>query len=371
MRIYLDHHAATPISAAARLAMDDARETGWANPSSAHRAGRASRAILERARERIAASIGASPADLALTSGGTEACNLAIRGLTARGAAHVVTTTIEHPAMAVVIDALGSRVTRLSLPRGRAPDVREVSDAITDDTALVALQMINHETGSLLPIAQYGEVCRARGVPLVVDATQALGKVPIDVRALGASAVAIASHKIGGPAGAGALWIARDAGEVAPVVLGGAQERGRRAGTPDVVSIAGFGGACASLGARLEAMASIAIRRDRIERALLDAGAVRNAPEGERAATCSNVSVRGWRGTALVAALDLEGLEVASGAACSSGVDRPSPVIAAMHDDEPWRAGSALRLSLGPETSDDEITRAIDTLRRVLARAPA
>ncbi|UJR80466.1 cysteine desulfurase family protein [Sandaracinus amylolyticus] len=369
MRIYLDHHAATPLSEGARRAMDEARERGWANPASVHAAGRASRALLEKGRDRIAAAIGATPAEIVLTSGGTEACNLAVRGL-ARPGSHVITTAIEHPAIATSVEAIaGSRVTRLAVTHGRAPSIDEVSRAITDDTSLVALQWVNHETGTVLPVAEIAALCRTRGVVCVIDATQALGKIAIDVRAIGATAMAFASHKIGGPAGAGALWIARDAPELASLILGGAQERGRRAGSPDVVSIAGFGGACASIDERLAAMPAIAARRDRIARALEELGASINAGEGARVATCVSASVPGWRGSALVAALDLEGLEVASGAACSSGLDRPSPVIAAMHEDEPWRASSALRISLGPETSDAMIERAIDTLRRVIPRA--
>lgn len=370
MGIYLDHHAATPVGEGARAAMDEAREHGWANPASVHAAGRASRALLERGRDRIAAAIGAAPAEIVLTSGGTEACNLAVRGLVRAG--HVVTTAIEHPAIAESVGAVaGSRVTRLAVPHGRPPSEDDVSSAITPDTALMVVQWVNHETGTVLPVARYAEICRARGVPFVVDATQALGKIAIDVRALGATALALASHKVGGPGGAGALWIARDAPEVSPLILGGAQERGRRAGSPEVIAIAGFGGACAEVDTRLAGMQAIAARRDRIERALVSLGAVINAPAGERVATCVSASVRGWRGSALVAALDLEGLEIASGAACSSGLDRPSPVIAAMHADEPWRASAALRISLGPETSDDEVARAIAILERVLSRAPA
>lgn len=246
-----------------------------------------------------------------------------------------------------------------------------MSRAITDDTALVAIQRVNHETGTILPVASYAEICRARRVPLFVDATQALGKIPLDVGTLGASVVAFASHKIGGPAGAGALWIARDAGDLNPLIVGGSQERGRRAGTPDVVSAAGFGAACTNLPNRLAAMHGIAVARDRLERALITMGALRNALEAERVATVTNVALRGWRGTTLVAALDLEGLEVASGAACSSGVDAPSPVITAMHSDEPWRASSSLRLSLGPETSEQDVTHTIEIVKRVLARRPS
>lgn len=370
MGLYFDHHAAAPLVEAARVAMKQARELGWANPSSAHTAGRASRAILERSREQVAAAIGASPADVVFTSGGTEACNLGVRGLARKGS-HIVATDIEHPAVSQAVAAADAQVTYLSVARGRAPSEEDVVRAITGDTSLVVVQLVNHETGTILPVARVAEICRAHGVSSFVDATQALGKVPVDVRSLGVSAVALASHKIGGPAGIGALWIARDTSELHPLIVGGAQERGRRAGTPDVVSAAGFGAACVSIPARLALMDGIAMKRDRLERALIRLGALRNAPEGERVATCSNVALRGWRGTTLVAALDLEGLEVASGAACSSGVDAPSAVISAMHRDEPWRAKSALRFSLGPETSDEDVTHAIEILKRVLSRRPS
>ena len=373
--IYLDHHAATPPIERARRAMDEAREVAWANPSSVHGAGRASRAILERARDAIARAIGAASADVVLTGGGTEACNLAVLGIAGDTPRHLVTTAIEHPAIAQPIAALearGWRVTRLAVPRGRAPSPEEVSRAITDDTALLAIQWVNHETGTILPVDAYAAIARARSIPIVIDAIQALGKIPVDVVATGATAIALASHKVGGPAGAGALWITRDAREIAPRLLGGAQERGRRAGSPDVVALAGFGAACDALAERLEAMGSIAIRRDALERAVAShPSIVINADAGPRVSTVISASARGWRGTSLVAALDLEGVQVASGAACSSGVDRPSPVLAAMHEDEPWRASSSLRISLGPATTDDEIEGARGALLRVLARPPA
>lgn len=379
MRIYLDHHAATPTIERARRAMDEAREVAWANPASVHAAGRASRAILERARTSIARAIGAAGADVVLTAGGTEACNLAVLGIAGETPRHLITTAIEHPAIAAPIAALearGWRATRLAVPQGRAPSPDDLARAIEGDTALVAIQMVNHETGTILPVASYAALARARGIPMVIDATQALGKIPVDAGVIGATAIAVASHKIGGPAGAGALWIARDARAVSPVILGGAQERGRRAGSPDVVAHVGFGAACDAIEERLGAMPGIAARRDTLERALrAQASIVINADPasggGPRVSTVISASARGWRGTALVAALDLEGLCVASGAACSSGLDAPSPVLAAMYEDEPWRAASALRISLGPETTDDEIERARGAVLRVLARPPA
>lgn len=359
--IYLDHHAATPVDRRVRAAMIDAAERAWANPSSAHAAGRAARRVLEEARDQVAASIGARPADVVLTAGGTEACNLGARGLVPDARA-VLCTAVEHPAVAQALD--GRVAARLPCPAGRPPDPGAL---VLDGVDLACLQLVNHETGTRFDVAAYAERCRAASVPLFVDATAALGKVPLDVRELGATAVAIASSKIGGPAGAGALWIARDA-SVEPRQRGGGQERGRRAGSPDVAALAGFGAACALVGERLASMDAIATRRDRLEAAAVAEGAVVNAAEGPRVATVTNVSAPGWKGARLVAALDLEGLCASTGAACSSGVDGPSEVVAAMYPDEPWRAEASLRLSLGPSTNDHEIERASAILARVLRR---
>jgi cysteine desulfurase len=373
--IYLDHHAATPVCPAARAAIDAVRERAWANPGSAHGAGRDARALLEQARRQVAAAICADAADVVLTSGGSEACNLGVLGLfeSCRGS-HVVTTSIEHPAVARAVEALereaGAEVTRLEVPEGQPPAPDALAAALRPSTRLVALQWVNHETGTVLPVADYAERCRRARVPLCVDATQAAGKLPIDVRALGADLLALASHKLGGPAGAGALWVRRGH-ELAPRVVGGAQERGRRAGTPDVASAVGFGAACEVLAGRIAAQPALGALRERVEAELRALGGVINGARGPRVASVTNASFAGRRGPELVAALDLEGVCAASGAACSSGLDQPSPVLLAMHPSEPWRAASALRLSFGPETSEREAESAVTALRRVLARPAA
>lgn len=366
--IYLDHHAASPMTEEVREASVRAREKAWANPSSVHAAGRAARAAVEEARDRVARAIGGRASDVIFTSGGTEAVNLGVLGVAPRPR-RVVTTTIEHPAVleAVALHArAGAEVIRLEVPEGRPPSGAELERAL-DGSDLACIGWVNHESGTVLPMAEYAARCRAREVPLVVDATQALGKIEVDVGALGASAVAFASSKIGGPPALGALWITREA-TLAPLVVGGGQERGRRAGTPDPASLAGFGVACLAVDARRVAMAEVARLRDRLEEALVARGALVNGAKGPRVATVTNLSVPGWRGTSLVAALDLEGLCASSGAACSSGVDAPSPVVGAMYPEEPWRAGSALRLSLGPSTRDEDVDGALAILTRVLDR---
>jgi cysteine desulfurase len=360
------------------LHAEGAGHAAWAHPSSVHRAGRASRAQLESARTAIAAALGASASDVVLTSGGSEACNLAVHGVLAQAEAggHVITSAIEHPAVARPLEALaaarGLELTRLGVDHGRAPLANTLAGMLTSRTRLVALQWVNHETGTRLPVDEYARVCRAVGVPLFIDASQALGKLPIDVEALGADLLACAAHKIGGPAGAGALWVRRGI-DIEPLILGGAQERGRRAGTPDVVAQTGFAAACGLIGERLAAQPRIAALRDRLERALLERSpvVVRNATDGPRVATVSSLSVRGWRGDALVAALDVEGVAASSGAACSSGRSEPSGVLRAMHPDESWRSSSALRLSFGPQTSEIDADSALAVIGRVLARPPA
>lgn len=373
--IYLDHHASTPLSAAAARAMDAARDLAWGNPSSVHAAGRRARALLEEARRAIADAVRVDATDLVLTSGGTESVNLAVLGLGAR-AHHIVTTDIEHPALSESVarlEAAGARVTRLRVFGGVAPSVDVLATALSASAApestIVALQWVNHETGSLLPIADYAALCRARSVPLIVDASQALGKVPVDLRALGADAVAFAASKLGGPHGAGALYVARSV-SLAPLLAGGGQERGRRPGTPDVRAAVGFGAAAAVLADRLAAMPRLAELRDRLEAALLARGAVVNGHDAgsERVATATHVAFDGLRGEVLVAALDVEGVCVSSGAACSSGLAAPSPSVLAMYPSEPWRAAGALRFSLGPENTDADIDAALLALDRVLAR---
>jgi cysteine desulfurase len=391
--IYLDHHAATPILPAVQREMLEAQAHAWANPSSVHTAGRASRALLERARERIATAIGARPADLVLTAGGTEACNLAIFGAPsstfaaaeraahsmraaderdARDAGELLGTRIEHPAVAEALRSVAARngwqVTWLEIARGLAPSADLFARTLGPNTRLAALQWVNHETGTLLPVAAYAGACRARGVLSFVDATQALGKVPVDVEALGADYVAFAAHKIGGPAGAGALWVRRGA-PLESLSIGGSQERGRRAGTPDVLAQVGFGAACEALESRLADQPRIARLRDRLEASLIELGAKRNAAEGARVATATNLYFPGRRSDVLIAALDVEGLAASSGAACSSGKSEPSPVLLAMHPDEPERATSSIRLSFGPETLETDIDFALTCIRRVLARS--
>jgi cysteine desulfurase len=234
----------------------------------------------------------------------------------------------------------------------------------------VALQWVNHETGTILPVAEYARVCREADVPLFVDATQALGKEPVDVEAMGADAVAFAAHKMGGPAGAGALWVRRGR-ELSSLLAGGAQERGRRAGSPDVLAHVGFGAACGALGQRLAEQPRLAELGRHLSAKLGALGGVANATEGPRAATAISAAFQGRRAEELVAALDLEGVCAAAGPACSSGLSGASAVLKVMHPEEPWRAEASLRFSFGPETTETDIEIAAVAVQTVLARGGA
>jgi len=360
--IYLDHHAATPLDPAARDAMHQALGA-QANPSSAHGPGREARARLEATRRAVATAIGAEPADIVLTSGGTEACNLALTA--ARG--DVVIGALEHPAVVRAAErithATGSSVIRLPA-YGSIDALQIILDTRRAVAPLVAMQWVNHETGRIAPILEFAARCRTRGALLFVDATQALGKIPVDVA--GIDLLAISSAKIGGPLGAGALYVRRGL-DLDPLLVGSADERGRRAGSPALLSMVGFETALGTLPSRLATQSSIAARRDAIEAHLLSLGAVPNETT-PRVATVTNVSHPNWKGELLVAALDVEGLAVSSGAACSSGLSEPSPVLLALHPNQAWRASAALRVSLGPETSDADVEAAKRILARVLSR---
>ncbi len=370
--IYLDYHAATPLCDAARSALTEALDV-HGNPSSLHGIGRNARRHLEAARGHLADAIGAVPGDVIFTSGGTESCNAMVLGARIDGSApeRVVTTQVEHPAMSEAINRLeseGAEVVRLAVPEGKPPAAEALCELLTAKT-LVALQWVNSETGTLFPIAEYAKACLRSGALFVVDACQALGRVPINVASLpGLSAMAFASQKIGGPGGAGALWHPRDVSLV-PRELGGAQERGRRAGTPAVGAIMGFGAAARVLPERLERMNDVARWRDRLEQALLAHGASINGAEAPRVASVVDASIPGWRGDILVAALDVEGIAASSGPACSSGVTTRRKVLSAMYPEQSWRSRHSLRLSLGPETlCEAKITKAIAILDEVLSR---
>jgi cysteine desulfurase len=377
MPVYLDWNATAPPLPEVLEAMAEAGRACWGNPASVHAHGRAARAKVEEARAKLAELAGGDPRDVVLTSGGTEANNLALRSALGTGAGEgtLVTSRLEHPSITRVAEALergGGRVRWLAVKTdGRIDleDLARVWDGL-EGRALLALQAVNHETGVIQPVDEAIGIARSRartrGESLVhVDAVQAFGRV---AESLGASADtrSLAGHKIRGPKGIGAL-IARPGVRLTPVLLGGAQERGIRPGTVDPVAAAGLAVAASRARTSPERYASVATLRAPFERALL-ALTPRTLLNGEaaRAPHVINVSFEGWNGAELVAALDLEGISVSSGSACSAGTIEPSPVITAMLGAS--RASSAVRISLGEETTELDVACALDAFRRVLAR---
>jgi cysteine desulfurase len=359
--IYADWNATTPLHPEVRDAMRAAEETAWANPSSVHGPGRAARAMLERARARIGSLTGFDPRDVLLVSGGTEANNVAIRSLARLGP--VVTSAIEHPSIARTAEQLareGVSVTFAPVDARGVVDADAIERALAGGARGVSLQLVNHETGVIQPVAEVAARCRQHGALLHVDAVQGVGHLDPDAWA-GAHALTVTAHKLQGPKGIGAL---AHAPTFKPISLlhGGAQEKGIRPGTQDPIASAGFARAI-ELVLRRERGAAAA--RDALEQALIERGAVING-SGLRVAHVTNASFAMWLGPELVAALDLEGVAVSSGAACSAGTTDPSPVIAAMVGVD--RARRAVRFSLEPRATADQVSELIAVLDRVLAR---
>ncbi len=342
--IYLDANATEPLRPAARAAVLAALDT-VGNPSSVHRAGRAARRVLEDAREAVAARFGASPAATVFTSGGTEADALAVHALA--GGGRVIVGATEHDAIRAA--APGAAI--LPVDRDGVADLAALERLLGDGgAALVCLMLANNETGVIQPIHEAAALCRRHGARLHVDAVQAAGRISVDLAELGADSLAVSSHKLGGPQGAGTLLLAPGLASIAPLIAGGGQERGRRGGTPALPAIAGFAvAACCAL-PDAGAMARL---RDGLEASAVAAGAVAIGAGAARLANTACLALPGVRADAQVIALDLAGFAVSAGAACSSGKVAASHVLAAMGLGE--LAGQAIRVSLPWDVTEADI----------------
>ena len=376
MRIYLDHNATTaPRPEVIDLVTRVLRDT-WGNASSVHAYGQQAKSVLDEARSRVATLIGADPAEVVLCGSGTESDNLAIRGAADAqadaGRRHLVTTAIEHEAVRATMAALGRRgfrITTIPVDASGIVSVDAVREAVTPDTALVSVMHANNEIGTLQPIAEIAAIARASGALMHTDAVQTAGRIPVDVRALGVDLLTLSAHKFHGPKGAGALFIRRGV-KLAPTLTGGRQERGRRSGTEPVAIYAGMGLAAELAQAALaDEPGRLALLRDRLETALL-AGipdTVRNGAASPRVPNTTNLSFAGVESESLLIGLDLEGVAVSSGSACSSGTLEPSHVLRAMGCSHARALGS-VRFSLGASTTEDAIDHAIDAVIRVVTR---
>ncbi len=375
MRIYLDHNATVPLRPAAVEGMRAAFEECAGNPSSPHAEGARARATLERARAQVAACIGALPQEIVWTSGATEANNFALFGAAkARGTRgrHIVTSALEHPSVLRPLARLeqeGWEVTYVAVDGEGLIDPEVLLAAVRRDTVLVSLLWANNETGVIQPVAEIAGGLAERGVPLHLDATQALGKLVIDTALLPAAWISASAHKLGGPTGSGFLY-ARRGLALEPLLHGGPQERGLRGGTENTLGAVGTAAAvCAVSSERAAAMARDAALRDRLWQGILEKipALRRNGSEVHVLANTLNVEFVAAPGDILLQALDLEGIAASSGSACASGSIEASHVLLAMGR-TPEQARCSLRFSVGPEVGEAEIEHVLRVLPDLVAR---
>ena len=371
-RIYLDNNATTPVLPAVFEAMRPFFDEQFGNASSIHYHGQQTRAAVEEARDRVSQLLRCHPSEVIFTSGGTEADNLAITGLVKPGD-HIITSTIEHHAVLLTCQNLeknGCEVTHIPVDGKTLVDPGDVRRALRPNTKLVSVMMANNETGVLQPVEEIGKIAAEHGLYLHTDAVQAAAKVPIDVKKIGCHALSISGHKIHAPQGVGAMYLKKGT-KLRPMVYGGGQERSLRAGTENTPGIVGLGKAAQLAKEALDRLddRKMASMRDRLQQGILaqidEAGV--NGDGAPRVPNTTNIYFDHIEGESLVIALDLKGLAVSGGAACSSGAVEPSHVLAAMgltHD----RARASIRFSLGKQTTDEEIDFALKVIPEAVNR---
>jgi cysteine desulfurase len=360
-RIYLDANATTPLLPEVLEAMRPFLVGQFGNASSIHQEGQKARSAVEQARASVARWLGCRPSEIVFTSGGTESDNLAVFG-SARAGDHVICSSVEHHAVLRAVERLGERgveVEFLPVDGQGVVSTEDVRRALRPNTRLISVMMANNETGVLQPVDEIGRIAREAGVRFHVDAVQAAGKVAIEVETIGCDLLSISGHKMHGPQGTGALFVRRGT-RLEPLFAGGAHERQRRAGTENVAGIVGLGKAaeCAIEGLHSGAGERMRVLRDRLEMGLLEFASGVNGGQAARVPNTSNLWFDSLDGEALVIGLDLKGLAVSSGAACSSGASEPSHVLEAMGLPVE-RARGSLRFSLHRQTSAEEIDRTI------------
>jgi cysteine desulfurase len=375
-RIYLDNNATTPVLPEVYEAMCPYFADHFGNASSIHSHGQKTRAAVESARESVATLLGSRASEIVFTSGGTEADNLAIAGLTKSGD-HVITSSVEHHAVLFAckhLEEIGCEVTILPVDGRGLVDPDEVRRALRPNTKLISVMMANNETGILQPVEEIGKIAAEAGIYFHTDAVQAAGKVPIDVNRIGCHALSISGHKIHAPQGVGALYV-RKGTKLQPLFYGGRHERSRRAGTENVPGIVGLGKAAQlakdglDRGFEKKDDKKMAALRDRLEQGILAQvdEAMINGANAPRVPNTTNIRFDHIEGEALVIALDLKGLAVSTGAACSSGAIEPSHVLVAMglRKDE---ARASIRFSLGRQTTGEDIDFALALVPETVAR---
>ncbi len=375
-RVYLDNNATTPVLPEVLEAMRPYFGEHFGNASSIHHHGQETRAAIERARESVAALLGCRASEVVFTSGGTEADNLAIFGLTSGGLVrpgdHIVTSTIEHHAVLNAckhLAAQGCEVTYIPVDGRGLVDLADVKRAIRPNTKLITIMFANNETGVVEPVTEIGKIAAEADIYFHTDAVQAAGKMAIDVNQIGCDLLTVSGHKLHAPQGVGALYV-RKGTQLEPMLYGGSHERSRRAGTENVPGIVGLGKAAELARAGLERGDDLkmAASRDQLERELLEIEATGlNGQGAPRVPNTTNIYFDGIEGEALVIALDLKGLAVSTGAACSSGAIEPSHVLTAMGL-RPDRAKASIRFSLGKQNTPEDLGFALGLIPETVAR---
>lgn len=376
-RIFLDYAATTPCDDDVVAAMLPYFREHFGNPSGVYAEGRLARRAIDEARDRVAAALGASAAEIVFTGGGSEANNLALQGVAwaqrvAGRGRHLVVSAVEHSSVLETAKALAERgfaLTVLPVDGTGRVDPEDVRGALREDTVLVSVMHANNEIGTVQPVADIAAICREAGVPFHTDAVQTVGQLPVDVGAMGVDLLSLSAHKFYGPKGVGALYVRRGV-PLAPHIFGGAQERERRAGTENVAGIVGLAYALEKAVARLEEDGERIRRlRDRLIegiRTRIEGSHLNGHPE-ERLPGNVNFSFEGVDGESLLLRLDLEGVAASSGSACSAGSVEPSHVLLALGLSREL-AGQSLRLTLGRGTTAEEIERVLEILPPIVER---
>src|SRR3954447_474786 len=376
VRIYFDYNATSPMAPEAVDAVARVMREVYGNASSIHHFGQQAKATLDDARSAVASLLNADPSEIVFTGGGTEADNMAIRGaaeaLEPSGRRHLIASGIEHEAVLNTLRALarrGWRTTLLPVDASGVVSPERLRDAIDADTALVSVMHANNEIGTMQPVAALAAIAHEHGALLHTDAVQSVGKVPVDVRALGVDLLSLSAHKFNGPKGAGVLWIKRGT-RMQPTITGGKHERNRRAGTENVAGIAGLGVAARLAAGKMIAEAPrVAALRDRLESGILRdvPGTLVNGARDTRVPNTTNISFERIEAESLLIALDLEGIAVSTGSACSSGTLEPSHVLKAMGLPT-HRTQNSLRFSLGLFSTEEEVDRVVEVLPRLVEK---
>lgn len=374
-KVYLDNNATTPIHPEVRETIMEFLNEKFGNPSSIHWAGREAKKALEDARERVAELINADPSEIVFTGSGTEANNMAIKGIAFQNLekkGHIITSSVEHPSVlntCKYLEKKGFEVTYLPVDSYGMIDPEDLKKSIKKNTILVSIMMANNEIGNIYPVEELASIAKENNIPFHCDAVQALGKIEVDVKKLGVDLLSISAHKIYAPKGVGALYI-RKGLKIEPLITGGHQEKNRRAGTENMIGIVGFGKACEIAKRDLNEVAErVRKLRDKLEKGIMEKipDVKLNGHPEKRVPTTLNVSFLYVEGESILLNLDMEGIAASSGSACTSGTLDPSHVLTAMGIPHEVAHGS-VRFSLGRDTTEEDIDYVLEVLPPIIEK---